>query len=371
MALLAETAPPCISIYQPTHRHHPDNQQDPIRYRNLLKQVEASLERAYPTRDIAVTMAALHALSHDSVFWQHRSESLAVLAHGERVEWFDILRPVKELVVVADTFHIKPLLRVLQSADQFHILCINRQEAWLYQGSRDAIEPIAMPMVPTTIEAALGTELSEPHHGLVSHGKASGHATHHGQGSRKEELEIDAERFFRAIDRAVAEHHSRPTGLPLLLVALPEHRAVFRAVSHNPALLADGLDINPSALECDDLRQRAWKVIEPSYLARLAALTDTFQHARARGEGADDLADVAAAAVAGRVAALLVEADREIPGRVDPQTGRIALGELADPTVDDLLDDIAEHVIRRKGTVVVVPAARMPTTTGVAATYRY
>jgi hypothetical protein len=39
--LLGSTSSPCISVYQPTHRHHPDNQHDPIRYRNLVTEVEA------------------------------------------------------------------------------------------------------------------------------------------------------------------------------------------------------------------------------------------------------------------------------------------------------------------------------------------
>ncbi len=41
--LLGDHEPPCISLYQPTHRNHPDNQQDPIRYRNLLREMESSL----------------------------------------------------------------------------------------------------------------------------------------------------------------------------------------------------------------------------------------------------------------------------------------------------------------------------------------
>ena len=40
----ADTDGPFISIYQPTNRQHPDNQQDPIRFRNLVKQAEASLQ---------------------------------------------------------------------------------------------------------------------------------------------------------------------------------------------------------------------------------------------------------------------------------------------------------------------------------------
>ena len=41
--LLAEHEAPCLSLYQPTHRHHPDNTQDPIRFRNLVKQLAESL----------------------------------------------------------------------------------------------------------------------------------------------------------------------------------------------------------------------------------------------------------------------------------------------------------------------------------------
>lgn len=29
--LLAEREAPCLSLYQPTHRQHPDNAQDPVR----------------------------------------------------------------------------------------------------------------------------------------------------------------------------------------------------------------------------------------------------------------------------------------------------------------------------------------------------
>ncbi|MFP5405867.1 MAG: dihydropteroate synthase, partial [Gammaproteobacteria bacterium] len=35
--LLEQREGPCLSLYQPTHRSFPDNQQDPIRFRNLVK----------------------------------------------------------------------------------------------------------------------------------------------------------------------------------------------------------------------------------------------------------------------------------------------------------------------------------------------
>ena len=41
--LTAAHTPPCLSLYQATHRSRPNNQQDPIRFRNLLKELESSL----------------------------------------------------------------------------------------------------------------------------------------------------------------------------------------------------------------------------------------------------------------------------------------------------------------------------------------
>lgn len=61
-------------------------------------------------------------------------------------------------------------------------------------------------------------------------------------------------RFFRSIDRAVLDDHSRPTGLPLILAALAEHQARFHGVSHNPFLLAEGITVNPDAMLLNRVR---------------------------------------------------------------------------------------------------------------------
>jgi hypothetical protein len=67
----------------------------------------------------------------------------------------------------------------------------------------------------------------------------------------------------------------------------------------------------------------------------------------------------------------LVEADREIPGKIEPTTGRVRRGSLSHPAVDDQLDDVAEATLRRGGQVLVVPGARMPSPTGLAAIDRF
>jgi hypothetical protein len=121
----------------------------------------------------------------------------------------------------------------------------------------------------------------------------------------------------------------------------------------------------------DGLRERAWRVVEPYYLGRLASLIEEFTAATSRELGSADLEQVAEAAVASRVGTLLIDADREVAGRIDRATGHLDLSDLTRPDADDILDDLAEMVLAMKGRVVVVPTARMPTKTGVAAIYRY
>jgi hypothetical protein len=372
--LISAHDPPCISLYQPTHRRHPENAQDPIRYRNLLAEMETTLRQKYPTREVRTLLEGFQPLARYDRFWNHRTDGLAVFSSPGRFELYELQRPVRELLVVADSFHAKPLIRILQSADRFQILCLNRQEAKLYEGNRNALDPVELTDFPATIQAVLGDDLPEPQHMIGSYGvkgAGGGTAVHHFHGSTRDEVEADLVRFFRAIDRGILEHHSRPSGLPLLLAALPEYHEPFRNVSHNPYLISDSIKTNPDALGVDDLRQEAWQKLEPHYLSRLEKLKADFQNARAQHAGSADLSDVAKAAVTNRVATLLVEADRGIPGFVDRTTGSVRTAETAHGHFDDMLDDLAEVVLAKGGEVVVVPAERMPTESGLAAIYRF
>ncbi len=44
--LIQKPEGPCVSIYMPTHRAFPDTKQDPIRFKNLLREAEERLKQA-------------------------------------------------------------------------------------------------------------------------------------------------------------------------------------------------------------------------------------------------------------------------------------------------------------------------------------
>jgi hypothetical protein len=265
---------PCLSLYQPTHRRHPENQQDPIRFRHLVKALETSLQGLHTADAVKAMVGPFDALAKDHDFWNHTQDGLVVLGAPGLFRVFLLQQPVAELALVADSFHTKPLRQVLQSTGRYQVLALSLHKVQLYEGDQNALHAVALALgVPQTMTEALGDELTEPHSSVSSYGGiGNGHmAMHHGQGGKKDQIEGDAERFFRAVDRAVLEKHSKPSGLPLMLAALPEHHRLFHKVSHNPFLMASGLMADPQGLKPDELCQRAWDVAAPQQEAQQAA----------------------------------------------------------------------------------------------------
>ena len=371
--LLADHDGPCISLYQPTHRTFPDRKQDPIRFGNLLKEVRASLGRQYGDRDIDALLRPFRALEDDAQFWNHTLDGIAVFATPELFKVYNLQRTVKERTIVAGSFHTKPLMRILQSADRFNVLGISRHSATLFEGNRYALDEVTLDAdFPVDLEDVILADRDDPERTKRAHGPTgSGQTTRHGMNVRRELTENETRQFFRAVDEAVARTYSKPSGMPLVLAALPEHHHMFRDVSDNPALMAQAVDVDPASVTAGDLRARAWDIVLPRYLERLDTLTEQFGTSQANDRGSADLTEIGKAASAGRIATLLIDADRVVPGRFDPETGQITFARLEDPDVDDLLDDLGEHTLRIGGEVVIVPPERMPSETGIAAIYRF
>lgn len=371
-ALMAEQEGPCLSLYQPTNRAIPEKQQDPIRFRNLLRDLEASLKREFPGREIKPLLEPFRELIDDSDFWNLARDGLAVFGNPKSFQTFKVQRPVPQLAIAATSFHVKPLIRIVQTADRYQILGLSRHEARLFQANRDTVDEIEpAPEVPRHAAKVLEQDTSpRPFTSHQSVG-AEGHTFYPGHGSSIDFTDKEAEQFFRAVDRAVLEHHSRPSGLPLILAALPEHHDLFRKVSHNPFLVPEGLPFEPKSPPDDQLREAAWKVMEPIYHDELSKVVNDFQEARSKHLGSADVVDVARAVIAGRVGSLLVESGRQVPGKIDLATGRVEFDDLANPGVDDLLDDLAELVLKSGGDVIVAPSRLMPETSGLAAVYRF
>jgi hypothetical protein len=373
--LLTIDQEPCLSLYMPTHQSHPENLQDPIRFKNLLRQLEESLLQKHSASEVRKYIEPLEALVNDDNLWNHTSNGLAVFSADGLFKVVGLPVSVDELAMAADSFHTKPLRQYLQSTDRYHILGLSLHDIRLFEGNRHSLVEIELQSdIPVTMTDALGDDLTDKHSTVASYGGTGGESTsmHHGHGGRKDEVEKDAERFFRVVANNIYERYSKPTGWPLILAALPEHHSLFQKVNKNPLLLSDSIAINPTSVSTDKLVNLAWEIMEPEYLLKLDSFVSGFEQAKANGKGSDDIKEVATAAVEGRVDTLLIEADRMIAVRItNLVTGNTQKKDLTNPKVDDLLDDMAELVTKMGGQVMVLPTEKIPSETGLAAIFRY
>ncbi len=369
--ILYDEHTPCISLYQPTHRCSPENKQDRIVYKNLLRDIEHSLAQKYQKKTIDSIMKPFYQLKDDKDFWYKTSDSLAVLASETNCVVYKLPIKIKEMTVVSDSFHIKPLIRYFQSMEKYQLLGLSRNEFTLFQGSRNGYQKMELnPEVPRTMIEVLGEEMTEAYEAR-GNGDAGGVGIFYGLGEKKAEIDKDTERFFRYVDQYIFENYSKPSKLPLILVALKEYHALFRKISHNRYLLDEGIDLSFESIETEHLKEKALEIIKPIYTKKIKKLLDAYENAKANMLGADDIAQIAKASFDSRVKVVIIEADRMIPGRIDVNTGQILSGDLADPEVDDVLDDIAELVLKNRGETVIFPNSMMPSASGIAAIYRY
>lgn len=337
----ALTQAPCLSLFQPTQRNQPDNAQDRAEFRRGVEALSQALVATGGAHDTQTLLDPFHHLADDADFWDHTLDGLAVFASPLGFRAFVLPNRVPAQTSVGSAFHTAPLRRFLQSVDRYQVLCLNRDHVRLFEGNRDALEELVLgPEVPANADAM---------------------RTHQGN-------PLDEDRYFRALDLALLKHHSRPSGLPLILAASPEHQHRFRQLSQNKRLLPVGLDVHPGGMNIRALSTMAWRVVEPQHNVRQQVWIDAFVVARAQGRGSDDVRKTALAAAQGRVGLLLIESDKSFSGQFDWRNGHIAASN--NPLGHDVLDDIAELVESQGGAVRVIPASHMPTRSGLAAAMR-
>jgi len=287
-------------------------------------------------------------------------------------------------------------MRLVAAIERFNVLTLTSREARIYEGLDVGEEAVPHRLAAVSLgeqsadglilrDEAVTAEVLQPHrvqHGMGPAGRSDTRAVHGGFRSKQDDIDIDTEIFFRHVDELVQQNVSRHTELPLVLVALPELAAVFRGISKNRMLLEDYVANDPHLLSADDLAARVRSIFAAARQRRITHVVRLFEQARDRGLAGVDLADVARAAVAGKVATLLLEQDRFETGRLDRTTGAIQIegqrpadlsqsGDQPAVQCEDLYGAVAEEVLLHGGGILSLDRKAMPTESGIAAIYRY
>ncbi|HYE18684.1 MAG TPA: hypothetical protein VEA69_09585 [Tepidisphaeraceae bacterium] len=359
--LLAARSGPCVSVYMPTPRSAPPGDETMSRFRNLVARAEAELGRLYDVERVRAIVGKLAEAGADQNLWEGHREALAFFVSEDLVRTIEVRKPVEEFVGVADSFHVKPLIRALQSGVRYHVLCVGMRTVRLFEGDETELRGVKLDEnVPRAAGDPLVTQANSTSPGVNQVGQPSaptGSAT--------------VDRYFRLLDQAIWERYSRREQIPVIVCADVQFLSHFLAQSKNDYVVKEGIALNPDAATPERLRDEAMKILGPQWQRQIEQVKDAYQAARARRLGSDELVQVAEAAAVGRVGTLLVDSDAKVPAILHRHSGLLEPAPLDDPRADDVLDDLAEMVLQKDGQVFVIPHEQMPTDQGVAAVYRY
>jgi hypothetical protein len=358
-ALLQVKSGPCVSIYLPTHRQHPDSEQDPIRFKNALREAERLLSDGRSEAEVRALMDPV-AARPNAEFWRHQSDGLAILRSPDALEVFRIPLRVPELVVVADSFHVRPLIRSLNLSERYFLLALSQNGVQLFEGSTTSLVRLDVPGMPGDV-----TEFATSRKRA---GGISAHATSRGRGSQRVHAagrvemlaEEDLAPYFRAIDRALVRA-LRLEHAPLILAGVEYYLPIYRKVSRLKHLADTMVSGSPDAQTLDELQTRAWPIASGILEANAVRALEKYYRASERGRSREQLEDIIREAKRGRVRRFFVARGVHAWGTIDSNTGRVVRTETQQGSHDDdLFDDVAEAVLSHGGEVVTLPRTKMP-----------
>lgn len=367
LRLLAPLGRPCVSLLLPTHRYAPDSAQDPIRFRNLLKTARKLLTDGMPKAAAEEILAPLEALS-EPAFWRDQLDGLAVFACPGFQAVYRLPMPLPERSIVADSFHIRPILGALRANRRFYVLAVSQKSVTFYEGSPTGLGPVDLRDLPTSMRDVLGVAEQRP--GLQLH--AAGESPiFHGRGAPDENRREDLARFFRVIDKALWER-LRDERVPLILAGPAAYFPIYRDISRYSYLAPESVEGNVDSATPEELHGRAWPVARAVFQAEEDAARNEYEQLSASHLATSILTEVATAAICGRVRRLFVQEGKVLFGSLNTATGEVLLhGRQEGITDDDVLDDLSEAVLARGGDVLELPAGKMPEGAAAAAILRW
>jgi hypothetical protein len=353
------------------HRSGAETQQDPIRFKNLLREAEQRLiARGLSAPEASGLLEPAQKRLGSSSFRQHQSDGLTVFLAPEVFRYYLLPFVFDELVVVTDRFHIRPLLPLLSGDGRYYILALSQNKVRLLQGTRHSMSEIDLGDVPKNLAETLRDDDSWKDlqmHSSKSRGKGQLAAVTHGDGVDSKE---NIRRYFRKIDKGLHEL-LKDESAPLLVAGVDYLHPIYREVNTYPYLMNRGIAGNPERLSARELHEQAWTILRLHFQRTQQEAVDRYEKFSRSGRTSNGVRKIIPAAYHGQIELLFVVPDLRQWGTFDPGSDEIHLHKKEKIGDEDLLEFAAIQTLLNRGNVYVVDPETMPDAGSLAAVFRY
>lgn len=363
---------PCVSVFIPTHRAGREVRQDSIRLKNLLREaetrlVESSLRRAEARK----VLSPARQLLPQAHFWRHQSDGLAIFLAREFFRCYRLPVSFPELIVLAERFHIKPLLPLFTGDGRYHVLALSQKQIKLFDGTRHTISEVDLCGVPRSLSEALKYDDPEKQVQFRTlHAGAAWTALFHVHRTEVDRAKQNLLRYFRVVDRGL-NTLLKDQRVPMVLAGVDYLLPIYREASTYASVLREGITGNPDSLSEEELHAAAWRLVESHFRRSEGQARGQFRELSGTHRVSTDIKEILSAAANGRVEHVFVPIGVQKWGSFNPEENLLVLHEAAAPGDEDVLNLIAMHTIVNGGTVHAVAPSKVPEGAPAAAVFRY
>jgi hypothetical protein len=369
-----------ISIYIPTHKEWNNSDQNLIRFKNHLQQIEKELsERDLRDKQISDILKPARELMEEKSFWMHQSLGLAAFISSNEFIHYRLPIELKEMHYISNRFCIKPILPYFYVNGSFFILALDLNECKLYKASRYDIVRITLPeSTPLGLPEELKNyefQKTQLHPGTSGRQKTQTMipGTFHGHGAggldergRKEKIL----EFFRELNNGVVKKIGGEN-FPLILSGVSFLIGLYKEASSYPNLFQKTLDLDPQSLSEDELKNRTWKLLEPDFDKKRESAYEKYRQFSGNHLASSNIDEVVKAAFNKRVESLFINPNVFIWGRFNPDSDEVIVENSPSINNEDLIDFSAFHTLLNKGFIYACEQEKMPCNKPLAAVFRY
>lgn len=139
--LANKTAHTAVSIYAPTHKTSPENENDRIVVKNIVAKALTEIEKLGAKRDFTAVIENLNA-AFDSIDWNYSTDGLALLASEEGFWTYNLNHSPSEQVTISEQFVITEIAKTLNKSWDYYLLVLSESPTKLFKGSRQDLTEI-------------------------------------------------------------------------------------------------------------------------------------------------------------------------------------------------------------------------------------
>ena len=367
--LIDKAGNPSLSIFMPTHEKGEEVQQDPIRFKNLLKEAREKLEEAeIPKSKINELLEEPKKLLEKPLFWQQADRGLAVFVTEDMFEYYRVPLDFKEQVLVENHFLVTPLIPMITLDGTFTVLCLSQQKIRLLACTRDRVNRLEFEEAPVSMDEFKKYDVFEK--SLTSAtGSDRSKTMFHGWGDAGLDNKI-LENYLKTIENEVTSK-MRKRRDPLILAGVDEAVSKYRKVNHYSRLMDEAILANPDPKTDEQIRDEGFEVIKSYFLEDMFKDMERFGDLKGSDKQSDNLTQIVEAAYYGKIDSLFVPIGEQSWGRFDKERNVVHHSPEQNNGDHDLINAAAIKTLVQGGDVYALNKGDMPLDASIAAIFRY